>query len=944
MFDLIHAKNREYMFRFFIPLIISLFIIPVLSQQYFFYDNEKQTLTRVDEYISVTFVSSSSASTVNDYKESILRGVSQDIWEMNRKSEWGNEQNILLIKFKESITNLQQTAVVQGLLNSSDIEHIGICLKARDKVLHFTTNELIVKFKKGVTSSVRENLSRLFKTKNEVKIESFDDVYMYSIESNGKPGTEDVFDITNRYSFLDFVEFAQPNFIRYGMLLEIDDFKSTKPLWPDDSLLPMMWHIKNTGNNIPNNVHGIPGCDINGDSAWDISTGHPNVLISITDTGVDTNHPDLKPNLCDRNLWYDAYDNDQKPYDEHFHGTGVSGVALAAGNNHIGTIGVAFNCKIMPVRVFGPAPLALTTDLILAKGLNWAWQHGAAVINCSWGGGIPAPLIDHAVENALNYGRNSRGTVICAGAGNDNIDYLIYPASRPGVMGIGGLSPCNERKSLTSCDNIDSLQEWGASYGENLSVVAPTTYIGTTEAFFGGWCICGNGTSVASPIVAGIAGLMISKNINLSGDSVKLIIETTARKVGNYAYNFQKEHGLWDWEMGYGRVDAKYALEMTPSGTTGIFDQVPPIVELQPPESQLFSTSIPVYAIITDNNSIASGYNAPRLYFKTNLSGTTYTVIGSEDLNNRYIFVLPLIGAGIKVHYYIAAQDTSSNGNVTTYPLGGKGINPPGNIMPPKWMFLQNTDFFDTVLVSRDVPIRIAESRETTIVSNLNNPFYRTLLDADCLINIEHTYLADITVSLISPTGSEIILTGGLGWERDNYTNTYFDDEAQYSIDDTNFVPPYTGSFKPLEKLWMLDGENSFGNWKLKVVDNGANDGGKLTGWSVKFRYSKSFDENNIPSRFELINNFPNPFNPRTRILFNVSGRARIRIELYDVLGRKVTTILDETRDAKYYDYVDFDISDARVNSGRGIASGIYFYVMFADNKFIQSRRMAIIK
>lgn len=933
------------MFRFIVIVTALLLIQSGYSQQYYFFNyKEKQTLTKVNDYISVTFSSNAGSTTVNSYKESILNGVCSDLWEMKRKSERGNEEYVLIVKFKESLTGIQRLAVIQGLIISSDIQNIGMCLKARDKVLHFTTNELIIKFKKGVTASVRENLSRIFKTKDELKIDSFEDVYLYRIESKGEPGEDNVFDVSNKYTILDFVEFAQPNFIRYGMLLGADDIKISKRLWPDDSLLPMMWHIKNTGNNIPNNVQGIPGCDINGDSAWDISTGNQNVLISIVDTGIDTNHPDLRPNLCNRNLWYDAYDNDFKPMEEHFHGTGVSGVTLAVGNNHIGTIGVAFNCKIMPVRVFGPGPLALTTDLILAKGLNWAWQHGASVINCSWGGGIPAPLISHAVENALKFGRNNKGTVICAGAGNDGEDTLIYPASKPGVMGIGGLSPCNERKSLLSCDNVDSLQEWAATYGENLSVVAPTTYIATTEAYFGGWCICGNGTSVASPIAAGVAGLIISKNINLSGDSVKMIIETSARKVGNYSYNIHKEHGQWDPEMGYGRIDAYYALNMTPSGTSGIFDQTPPIIELHPPESNLFNATMPVIAVITDNNSIAGGYNTPRLYFKTNLSPVLYTITGTLSSGSLYNFNIPQTGAGTKIYYYIAAQDTSSNGNVTTYPLGGGGVNPPGSKTPPRWMFIQNTDYTDTILNSRDVPIIIAASRETTIVSYLNNSFYKTLLDVDCLVNIEHTYLADITVSLISPSGTEIILAGGLGWERDNYTNTYFDDEAQFAIDDTNFIPPYTGSFKPLEKLWLLDGENSFGSWQLKVVDNGPNDGGRLLNWSVKFRYSKSYEENNIPTQFALINNYPNPFNPRTRILFNVSERARIRIDLYDILGRKVSTIMDETRDPKFSDYVDFDINNSRVNSGHGLASGIYFYVMFANDKFIQSRRMAIIK
>ncbi|HJY62728.1 MAG TPA: S8 family serine peptidase, partial [Ignavibacteria bacterium] len=710
---------------------------------------------------------------------------------------------------------------------------------------------------------------------------------------------------------------------------------------PNDTMLGMMWHIKNIGTNFQYNVPGIPGCDVNVIPAWDITTGNPNVLIAIVDTGVDTNHYDLKNQLCDRRLWYDAYDNDQKPYDEHFHGTGVSGIALAEGNNIAGTVGVAYGCKEMPVRVFGPGPFAFTTDLILAKGLNWAWMHGASVINCSWGGGIPVPIITHAIQNAVISGRSGRGTIVVGGSGNDD-STVIYPASMDEVIGAGGLSPCNQRKSKQSCDNLgDTLQNWGACYGEGLEVVAPCVFIGTTM-LFGDWCICGTGTSDSSPLTAAIAALVLSKNNTLSGDSVYAIICRSAQKVGNYNYNIPKKYGMWNNEMGYGRVDAKFALDMTTQGPAVIGDQVPPIINIFPPESQIFGSNISFSAEIIDFDGVAGGNNSPRLYYHTiQYPGVNYSVNGIYSGNNLYTFSFPLIPVSEGFSYYIAAQDISAVPNTASYPFGGKGSNPPGSSAPPRLMFVRNTTTYDTTMFSADVPIIIPSSGTSTSFSVLNNVPGKQVLDISCTVNILHTFTADLTLSLISPAGTEIVLLSGIGWDSDSLWNTTLDDEAIIPIDDSAAVPPYTGVFKPVEKLWLFDGEQAGGQWRMKIVDNGNGDGGTLNSWSVKFKFAHN-EGILIPGAFSLVKNYPNPFNPRTRIIFNVPKTAKIKIVLYDVSGREVKTLLNETRSPRLEDYVDFDAS--ALNGGNGLASGVYFYNMIADDVFIDAKRMVLIK
>jgi subtilisin family serine protease/subtilisin-like proprotein convertase family protein len=924
-------------------VLLSSISLSSYSSQYFFYYQDKQmVMTRNYEYIALKFKAGTTETEVDRIYNTIA-----PLAEKRLEHKTGKSLNIinrvLVIQLKSTVTQQAALDIEQNLKLNSSISYVGMSFVYNDKVLHFVTDEVIVKFKKNVSESSVGSLNRLYGTEILEKVSSFENTYLVKINTQG---TDNSFDISNKYAITQLVDFAQPNFLRYGMLLGENPptgHTDKKPgngsdnnrLFPNDTLLPRMWNIKNTGSNIPNNIQGTPGCDMNMELAWDITTGNPNVLLAIIDTGIDTNHTDLRPNLCDRTLWYDAYDNDQKPYDEYYHGTGVSGTAIGVGNNIAGVAGIAFNCRVMPVRVFGPAPAAFTTDLILAKGLNWAWSHGAAVMNCSWGGGIPGPLITHAIQNAVNYGRSGKGSVVFGGAGNADTNVVIYPASMSEVIGVGGLSPCNQRKSKVSCDNIGGVQDWGACYGEGMEIVAPCTYIGTTE-LGGGWCICGNGTSVSSPLAAGVAALMISKNINLSGDSVKMIIEKYARKVGNYSYNVQKENGLWNEEMGYGTIDAKACLDNTPQGPTEIFDQVPPIVTIFPPESNRFSTPVSVEAIITDNSGIASGMNSPRLYYRTIQNNQIQSISGIAAGDSRYRFTFPLIPYTEGAFYWIAAQDIVPVPNFVTYPLGGSGVNPPGQNAPPKQMFFRNTDKYDTTFISTDVPITISSANETSFVSILNNPVAKTILDVNVMINCEHTFDADLTFSLISPQGTEIVLAGGVGWDGNNFTNTYFDDEADIAIDSSLAVPPFTGTFKPIDKLWLMDGENSFGQWKLRVVDNGRGDGGALLGWSVILKYSTEGDNVIIPGEFSLVKNYPNPFNPKTRIVFNVPRFAHIKIVIYDAAGREVKTVLNENRTPALQDFVDFDASQ--------LASGVYFYNMIADDDFIDAKRMVLVK
>ncbi|HMQ80864.1 MAG TPA: S8 family serine peptidase, partial [Ignavibacteria bacterium] len=365
-------KNVTGFFAIVLLLIISNPLQLLSKDHFIYYQGSRLYMNEVDNFIAIKFKDNTPVSEMNRVND-IISPLVKKRNDFTASSKMNNFYSVSVVELKDkamespfAVDNIRQTLQV-----NSNVQYIGSAYQYNDMVLHLSLGEIIVKFKKNVSRFDIDNLNRLYNSAIIEQVTGFENTYLISIDPNS---ADDVFDLSNRYAVTQFVEFAHPNFIRSGMLLELKNGHSSgehvqahqnDAMIPNDTLNPRMWNLNNTGNNIPQNVEGTPGCDMKMFSAWDITTGNPNVMIAIVDTGIDTNHFDLRPNLCDRNLWYDAYDNDQKPYDEYYHGTGVSGITSAAGNNIAGMAGIAFSSQVMPVRVFGPAPAGFTTDLIL---------------------------------------------------------------------------------------------------------------------------------------------------------------------------------------------------------------------------------------------------------------------------------------------------------------------------------------------------------------------------------------------------------------------------------------------------------------------------------------------------------------------------------------------------------------------------------------------------
>lgn len=369
-----------------------------------------------------------------------------------------------------------------------------------------------------------------------------------------KPADQSTIDLANQLFELGWFEFAEPDFIR---LLQ--------PMHTSDPLITDQWALDNDGQNTLL-YGGSAEADMNVYTAWTTSTGSASIKVAVLDEGVDLQHPDLALNLLPG---YDATGQGSlgaaNPADAH--GTACAGIIAATGNNGIGIAGVAYNSKVIPIRVaYRAANNWVTTNGWIADAINWAWDEGHAdILSNSWGGGSPSSLINEAIDNALRFGRRGIGCPVVFAAGNHNGD-LSYPASYPATIAVTAMSMCNERKSLTSCDGENW---WGANYGPGVDIAAPGVKIttldnsGTTGWQEGDYLHNFNGTSAACPNAAGVLALILSSAPDLQATEARFVLESTCDKVGDYSYGsfvHGQPTGTWSAALGYGRINAGKAL------------------------------------------------------------------------------------------------------------------------------------------------------------------------------------------------------------------------------------------------------------------------------------------------------------------------------------------------------------------------------------------------
>jgi subtilisin family serine protease len=330
-----------------------------------------------------------------------------------------------------------------------------------------------------------------------------------------------------------------------------------------------MWHLQNNGS-VPDAPEWklLKGADSRVVAAWKRlgNTGSSKINIAILDVGFDLDHPDLRDRII---APFDFWNQSPEMYTgdvQYTHGTPCASVALAPAFGGSGKLcGAAPNARFMPLSGTSYS-LEGTRQMF-----DYAIEHGADIISCSWGTADPnfAPnnLKQAAISKAAIQGRGGKGCIVLYAAGNEGLDYINYYAQNPDVIAVG------------ACTSQDAHADY-SNMGPELTVVAPSngwwpilaaraSWDEGTDSEQGAfkWYMDGRnrgdqfqhfgGTSSATPLVAGICALILSANPNLTAAQVKQILKSTATKIGGPS---EYDSRGFSKRFGYGRVDADKAV------------------------------------------------------------------------------------------------------------------------------------------------------------------------------------------------------------------------------------------------------------------------------------------------------------------------------------------------------------------------------------------------
>lgn len=375
--------------------------------------------------------------------------------------------------------------------------------------------EIIVKFKSGVTDDEIAEINGNFGTK--IKKQKHNQGKFKVLKANNKS----LDDVLAKYKKHPKVEYALENTICYAQDV------------PNDTYYDLQWNFYNTR-------HG----GINIEFAWDITKGSKNVVVAVLDTGIAKQATDFTGTSFAAG--YDFINDDNDPTDDEGHGTHVAGTIAQATDNGRGVAGIAPVTTLMPVKVLDANGSG--TAVTLAHGIEYAADNGADIINMSlsWPSCYnPGTLVLEAIQYATG-----KGVTLVAAAGNDNRSCVNYPAAYPEVIAVGA-TDYRERRAYYS------------SYGDALDIAAPggdvrrdsnrDGYVdGILQQTFGSDGAFSyyfyQGTSMASPHVAGVAALLIANDPTLVDNpgEVRERLEQSAEDKGDPGWDPVYGHGLLD--------------------------------------------------------------------------------------------------------------------------------------------------------------------------------------------------------------------------------------------------------------------------------------------------------------------------------------------------------------------------------------------------------------
>jgi subtilisin family serine protease/subtilisin-like proprotein convertase family protein len=695
----------------------------------------------------------------------------------------------------------------------------------------YAPNQLIVKFKKGITTAQVAQFQSLFGAVSTQTIK------LTGAEVWKLSGSLSVEKILTQYRSNPIFEYIEPDYIRtLGTI-------STQATFPNDPSFNQLWGLHNTGQN-----GGTPDADIDAPEAWDIQKGNPNLVIGVIDTGVDYNHQDLVGNIWtnpgeiandgidndgngyidDIRGWDFAY-NDNNPSDVQGHGTHVSGTIAGKGNNGVGVTGVAWNAKIMPLKFLNDQGSGSTSNAILA--INYATAKGVKLTNNSWGGGGYSQALYDAINAA-----GQAGALFIAAAGNNSANADINPMY-PAAYNLANIV------SVASTTRTDDLS-WFSNYGltrVDLGAPGSDIYSTTPNNTYATY----SGTSMASPHVAGAAALLWSQNPTWTAQQVKNTLMNTGDSIAALAgktvsgKRLNVFNALATANLPSVTVSVSSTSVQEDGATNLVYTFTRTNLNLSSPLTVNFGASgianaAPVGSDPADYSVLTGGSVT---FNPTTKLGTVTFAAGATTATVEVDPIADTIAE-------IANETVALTVNSGTGYIGGSPGTATGTIVSEETL----------PIFSNPNPITIPDSGTSTPypstinVSGLSGNINSLKVT---LTNLSHTYPDDIDVLLVGPTGAKALLMSDVGCSSgvNNVTLT-FEPTATSLLPDEGLIT--SGSYKATDfetgdffnapapggpygtDFSVFNGINPNGTWSLYVMDDAGADAGTIAGgWSL---------------------------------------------------------------------------------------------------------------
>lgn len=326
-------------------------------------------------------------------------------------------------------------------------------------------------------------------------------------------------------------------------------------LVPNDSFFATQWHLQNTGQ-----LGGTVGADVRATAAWDVTTGSPGVVIAVLDTGIDSDHPEFVGRIDPNG--FDFVNQDPDPEADHPHGSLVSGVMCANSDNNFGIAGIDWQCQVLPIKVLNASNGGTVFDL--AQGLNYcSTQSQVQVISMSLINYPGTPTLINALQTATNAGKI---LLACAGNGGIGNADVSFPGASPLTISIGATNRFDARAGFSGTGSALDFVAPGA----DVVTVAHGTSANTTQTV--------DGCSFATPITAGIVGLMLARAGQINAPALThqdvhdLLVFAARDQVGPPSEDTPGRDNFF----GHGRLDARDAVDAVDqlvncnNGTVGV--------------------------------------------------------------------------------------------------------------------------------------------------------------------------------------------------------------------------------------------------------------------------------------------------------------------------------------------------------------------------------------